>query len=254
MKIIDIVALKGGVGKTTTAVNMAYVLGVNYKNKVLLVDNDKQGNLSKAFLRYDDDDDNTVSRLLSEKNIDIHTVIKNTDYENIDIITANTGMIKACLELTTNRLAPQQLYFKEVFEQINEEYDYLVIDNAPDVDIAVINSLACADEIVIPIMIDQYALTGLKILIEQIAIVKKYFNPSVKVKGLITSYRKDKCVDDQIAKLEESELEIFETKIKRTEGKVIESTFLGIPVVAISNRCGASKSYRCFVEEFLKEE
>lgn len=254
MKIIDIVALKGGVGKTTTAVNMAYILGVEHEKKVLVVDNDKQGNLSKSFRQYDDDDDQTISRVLQGKTFDIHEVIKSTIYDQIDIITANTGMIGACLELSMNRLVPQQLCFKNIFVQIEEEYDYLIIDNAPDVDIAVINSLVCADEIIIPIMVDQYALTGLKILMEQIEIVKEHFNPDVKTKGLITAYKKDGCVDEQIEKLKNNKLELFETRIKRTEGKVIESTFAGVPVVEVSKRCGTSRSYRAFIAELLGKE
>lgn len=254
MKIIDVVALKGGVGKTTTVVNMAYILGIEYKKKVLIVDNDKQGNLSKSFSRYNDDDDDTVSKILSGREFNLNTIIKSTKYENIDIITANTGMIKANLELSMNQTVPQQLCFKNAFAQLKDTYDYLIIDNAPDVDIAVVNSLVCAEQIIIPIMIDQYALTGLKILTEQIELVKKYFNPNVNVKGLITAYKKDGCVDDQISKLKESELELFKTKIKRTEGKVIESTFVGLPVVEVSKRCGASRSYRAFVEELLREE
>lgn len=254
MKIIDIVALKGGVGKTTTAVNMAYILGIDYNKKVLVVDNDKQGNLSKSFRQYNDDDEQTISRVLQGKSFDVHEVIKSTIYEQIDIITANTGMIRSCLELSMNQSIPQQLCFKNIFVQLENEYDYLIIDNAPDVDIAVVNSLVCADEIIIPIMIDQYALTGLAILMEQIELVKKYFNPNVNVKGLITAYKKDECVDEQISKLRENELEIFETRIKRTESKVIESTFAGTPVVEVSKRCGASRSYRSFVEEFLRKE
>lgn len=254
MKIIDIVALKGGVGKTTTAVNMAYILGNEHEKKVLVIDNDKQGNLSKSFSRYNDDDDDTVSKILSGKEIDLNTIIKSTEYQNIDIITANTGMIKACLELSMNQTVPQQLCFKNAFAQLKNRYDYLLIDNAPDVDIAVVNSLVCADQIIIPIMVDQYALTGLKILTEQIELVKKYFNPNVNVKGLITAYKKDEYVDEQIVKLKEGTLELFETKIKRTEGKVIESTFVGVPVVEVSKRCGASRSYRSFVHEFLGKE
>ena len=252
MKIIDIVALKGGVGKTTTAVNMAYILGIDYNKKVLVVDNDKQGNLSKSFGCYNDDDDNTVSKILSGREIELNTIIKPTDYKNIDIITANTGMIKACLELSMNQAVPQQLCFKNSFVQLEDRYDYVIIDNAPDVDIAVVNSLVCSNQIIIPIMIDQYALTGLKILVEQIEIVKRYFNSNVKVNGLITAYKKVECVDEQINKLKESELQLFDTKIKRTEGKVIESTFSGTPVVEISKRCGASRSYRTFVDELLR--
>ena len=254
MKIISIASLKGGVAKTTTTVNMAYILYKDYGKRVLVVDNDKQGNCSKSFQRYNDDDEQTVSRMLSAESFEIKEIIKPTNYEGIDIITANTGMIKACMELSFNQTVPQQLCFKNILQQVVEEYDYCIIDNAPNVDVAVINSLACADRVVIPVMVDQYALDGLEILLEQIEIVKQYFNNGLKVAGcLITAYKKDTNVDTEVEKLQEKGLKVFDTKIKRTEGKIVQSTFTGVPVVELSNRCGASRSYRKFVEEFLKE-
>lgn len=143
MKIISIASLKGGVAKTTTTVNMAYILCKDYGKRVLVVDNDKQGNCSKSFQRYDDDDEQTVSRMLSAEQFDISEIIKHTNYDGIDIITANTGMIKACMELSFNQTVPQQLCFKNALQQIEEEYDFCIIDNAPNVDVAVINSLKC---------------------------------------------------------------------------------------------------------------
>lgn len=254
MKIVSIASLKGGVAKTTTTVNMAYILWKYHGKRLLVVDNDKQGNCSKSFQRYNDDDEQTVSRMLSTESLDMREIIKNTNYDGIDIITANTGMIKACMELSFNQTVPQQLYFKNALKQIADEYDYCIIDNAPNVDVAVINSLACADSVVIPITVDQYALDGLTILLEQIEIVKKYFNNDLRVAGcLITAYRKDVNVDVEVEELYEKGLKVFDTKIKRTDGKIVQSTFTGVPVVELSSRCGASRSYRKFVEEFLEE-
>lgn len=254
MKIVSIASLKGGVAKTTTTVNMAYILWKHYGKRVLVVDNDKQGNCSKSFQRYNDDDEQTVSRMLSAEQLDVRKIIKHTNYDGIDIITANTGMIKACMELSFNQTVPQQLCFKNALQQIEEEYDFCIIDNAPNVDVAVINSLACADSIVIPVMVDQYALDGLTILLDQIEIVKQNFNNKLKISGcLITAYKRDTNIDVEVEKLQEKRLKVFDTKIKRTEGKIVQSTFTGVPVVELSSRCGASRSYRKFVEEFLKE-
>lgn len=234
MKIISIASLKGGVAKTTTTVNMAYILCKDYGKRVLVVDNDKQGNCSKSFQRYDDDDEQTVSRMLSAEQFDISEIIKHTNYDGIDIITANTGMIKACMELSFNQTVPQQLCFKNALQQIEEEYDFCIIDNAPNVDVAVINSLACADSVIIPVMVDQYALDGLTILLEQIEIVKQYFNSKLQIAGcLITAYRKDVNVDVEVEKLQEKGLKVFDTRIKRTEGKIVQSTFTGVPVAGL---------------------
>ena len=200
------------------------------------MDNDKQGNLSKSFRQYDDE--MTISRVLKGKSFDLHEIIKPTIYEQLDIITANTGMIQSCMELSLNKIIPQQLCFQNAFNQVKEEYDYLIIDNAPDVNVAVVNSLV---------------LNGLKVLMEQIELVKTYYNPKIAVKGLITAYKKSPCVDEQIEGLDNI-LEVYKTRIKRTEGKVIESTFAGVPVVEVSRRCGASRSYMKFVKEYLDEE
>ena len=93
MQTISIISLKGGVAKTTTAVNMAYTLAAVHSKKVLIIDNDKQGNTSKAFKKYDTEDKNTVARMMLERNIDVSEIIKKTDYENIDIITANATVV-----------------------------------------------------------------------------------------------------------------------------------------------------------------
>ena len=97
MQTISIISLKGGVAKTTTAVNMAYTLAAVHNKKVLIIDNDKQGNTSKAFKRYDTEDTNTIARVMLQRNVDVSEVIKSTDYEGIDIITANMDLLEANL-------------------------------------------------------------------------------------------------------------------------------------------------------------
>lgn len=196
----------------------------------------------------------TVSKMFS-RNCDITKIIKPTDYENIDIITANTGMIKACMELTFNPTLSQQLCFKKHLKEIEHKYDLCLIDNAPNVDIAVINSLACSNTVIIPVMVDQYALDGMNVLLEQIEIIKECFNNSLHIGGcLITAYHKRNNIDNYIFELQEKGIPVFRSYIKRTERKLIESTFKKMPITEFSPRCGATKSYYKFVEEFLQME
>ena len=108
MQTISIISLKGGVAKTTTAVNMAYTLAAVHNKKVLIIDNDKQGNTSKAFKKYDTEDKNTVARMMLERNIDVSEIIKKTDYENIDIITANMDLLEANLRTIVDTGRQQQ--------------------------------------------------------------------------------------------------------------------------------------------------
>ena len=136
MQTISIISLKGGVAKTTTAVNMAYTLAAVHNKKVLIIDNDKQGNTSKAFKKYDTEDKNTVARMMLERNIDVSEIIKKTDYENIDIITANMDLLEANLRTIVDTGRQQQTRFKKALSNSKvldhgwAKFDYLPLTEA----------------------------------------------------------------------------------------------------------------------------
>lgn len=138
MQTISIISLKGGVAKTTTAVNMAYTLAAVHNKKVLIIDNDKQGNTSKAFKKYDTEDKNTVARMMLERNIDVSEIIKKTDYENIDIITANMDLLEANLRTIVDTGRQQQTRFKKALSNSKvldhgwAKFDYLPLTEAYD--------------------------------------------------------------------------------------------------------------------------
>lgn len=260
MKTISVISLKGGVAKTTTSVNMAYILQ-KQGFKVLLIDNDKQGNASKTFGLYNPEDKDTVARIMLEKGLDVREIIKKTVYNesgcspkvgSLDIITSNMGLLEANLRTIVDTGRQQQTRFKKALEGVNSQYDFCVIDNAPDINMSIINALVVSDDIIIPIMIDQYSFDGLEILVEQIEQVKEDFNPALTLTGcLITQYRKSD-VQQQGTEVLDSGYPIFESRIRRTENKVNESTFVGKPVVEYSVRCGASQDYKKFVHEYLE--
>ena len=166
MQTISIISLKGGVAKTTTAVNMAYTLAAVHNKKVLIIDNDKQGNTSKAFKKYDTEDKNTVARMMLERNIDVSEIIKKTDYENIDIITANMDLLEANLRTIVDTGRQQQTRFKKALSNskvldhgwakfdylpLTEAYDYCIIDNAPDINMSIINALVTSNDVIVPV-------------------------------------------------------------------------------------------------------
>lgn len=136
MQTISIISLKGGVAKTTTAVNMAYTLAAVHNKKVLIIDNDKQGNTSKAFKKYDTEDKNTVARMMLERNIDVSEIIKKTDYEKIDIITANMDLLEANLRTIVDTGRQQQTRFKKALSNSKvldhgwAKFDYLPLTEA----------------------------------------------------------------------------------------------------------------------------
>lgn len=146
----------------------------------------------------------------------------------------------------------QQTRFRKALWPVMQEYDFCIIDNAPDINMSIINALVVSDDVIVPIMIDQYSFDGLEILMEQIGQVKEDFNPDLVFRGcLVTQYRKSE-VQEQGAGILEHGYPIFETLIRRTENKVSESTFAGKPVAEYSVRCGASQDYKKFVKEYLE--
>jgi len=268
MQTISIISLKGGVAKTTTAVNMAYTLAAVHNKKVLIIDNDKQGNTSKSFKRYDTEDTNTIARVMLQRNVDVSEVIKSTAYEGIDIITANMDLLEANLRTIVDTGRQQQTRFKKALEKakvidrgwakfdylpLTEAYDYCIIDNAPDINMSIINALVMSNDVIVPIFMDQYSFDGLDILLDQIAQVKEDFNENLNFAGcLITQYQNNEVNNQGIEWLKAHDIPIFKQQIRRTEKKVNESTFAKMPLVEYSVRCGAAQDYKKFVLEYLE--
>lgn len=251
-KIISIINLKGGVAKTTTAVNFAYELAVR-GNRVLAVDNDKQGNLSKAFRCYDPSEQYTVAYLMTEKDADVSKAVAKTEYENIDIIPANMNLANANMSVMMDMSRQQQTRLHKAFADggIYEKYDYIVIDNAPDINISIINALTISTDVIVPLIIDQYSMDGLDILMEQLQQVKEDFNDGINFDGcLVTQWQKNDVNTGGLDVIKKS-YPVFDIKIRRTNAKVQESTFAKIPLIEYSRRCGASIDYKKFVDEWL---
>lgn len=253
MQTISIISLKGGVAKTTTAINMAYILGEIHGYKILIIDNDKQGNVSKAFKRYNTEDMDTIARVMLERNITASEVIKRTNYTNIDIITANMDLLEANLRTIVDTGRQQQTRFKKALS--NLEYDYCIIDNAPDINMSIINALVMSNDVIVPIFMDQYSFDGLDILLEQISQIQEDFNSKLFFAGcLITQYQNNDVNNQGVKWLSDQRVPTFKQWIRRTEKKVNESTFAKMPLVEYSVRCGAAQDYKKFVLEYLQGE
>lgn len=252
MHTTSIISLKGGTAKTTTAVNMAYLLAVVHKKRVLLIDNDKQGNTSKTFNRYDPEDKNTVARMMLERNLDLSEIIKQTDYEGLDLITANMDLLEANLRTVVDTGRQQQTRFKKALRAVGD-YDFCIIDNAPDINMSIINALVASDDVIIPIFVDQYSFDGLNILMEQISQVQEDFNEGLELSGcLITQYQNNEVNNQGAQYLKARGIKVFQQHIRRTEKKVSESTIAKSPLVEYSVRCGASQDYKKFILEYLE--
>lgn len=254
MKIISIINLKGGVAKTISSVNIAHILAAVHGYKVLLVDNDKQGNASKIMNRHGYEAAG-VAEVMTDRNIDTAAVIQNTDYEGLDIITANMNLLTANLTVMLDQSRPQQTRFRKALQQVAGKYDYCIIDNAPDINISTINALVASDDVLVPITIDDFSLDGLAELKEQIDNTREDLNPALCFRGcFITQYDRTSEADRQGEEYLKAldEYPVFDTHIRRT-AKMKPCTFERKPILVYSCRCGAAQDYKVFVKEYLEK-
>ena len=250
MKIISVINLKGGVAKTISSINMAYILRAAHGARVLLIDNDKQGNTSKFFGVYSFERD-SLSDVLTKKDYPIGNAILTTKYDGLDILPANMTLLRANKEILLDVSRPQQTRLRKVLQSIVYDYDFVVIDNAPDLNMSVINALVASQDVIIPIKIDKFAFDGLDILTEQIEEVKE-FNPDLRIAGcLITMFQKN-SVNFQGEEYLRSilGLPVFQTTIRKTV-RVDETTFAGIPLSEYARKSTAAKDYTALVDEYL---
>lgn len=250
-RTISIINLKGGVGKSVTAINMAHILAYLHNKKVLIIDNDKQGNTSKFFGQHSYEQ-NSLTNVYINKNFSIAQCMYNTDYANIKIVPANMGLLAADRKILTDPTRPQQLILSKALQHLADEFDFIIIDNPPDLNMCSINAIAASTDVIIPLKLDQFALDGVTQLIEQIEELKD-FNPNINLTGcLITQYTHTKASIEAESWLRDSKLyPLYKTTIRRTV-KVDESTFSCRPLLLHSPKCTASKDYTDFVSEYLQ--
>lgn len=249
MKIISIINLKGGVAKTVSAINIAHILVSMHKKRVLLIDNDKQGNTSKFFGLYDPDSDG-LSELLTVRGLGVDNVIRKTAYEGLDIITANMNLLRANKEILMDVSLPQQTRLRKKLEQVKERYDYVIIDNAPDLNMTVVNALVASNDVLIPIKIDQFSFDGLEQILEQIEDVSE-FNRGIRFAGcFVTMYQRSSVNTQGAELLEQQGYPVFATRIRKTV-KVDEMTFTGKPLLDYAKRSTACVDYVALVNEYL---
>lgn len=251
MKVISIINLKGGVAKTISAVNIAHILATVHNMRVLLVDNDKQGNASKMFDAHSYDRP-SIANIMTERLPDLTSIIKPTAYKGLDIIPANMSLLRANLNVLLDSARPQQTRIRAALNAVQGQYDYCVIDNAPDINISTINALVASDDVLIPVKIDKFAFDGLEELKEQIDNTRVDLNPAINLRGVfVTCYQKnDVNVQGEAWLHAQEDFPLFKNHIRKTE-KVDESTFSAMPILEYSRRCGAAADYTALVAEYL---
>ena len=249
MKIISIINLKGGTGKSTTAITMAHILsGARYEKRVLLIDNDKQGNTSQFFGKLYAKDNCGSSHILRK--------IKPTIYhitDTLDLINANMTLEGAEYEVLAAE-DDQANRFALFLQTVADKYDYCIIDNPPSVSMCVVNALCASDEVIVTVKLNDWSLDGVDILTEQINNLKT-INKRLKVAGvLLTIFKKTTfalAAEEWLRK--NSPHKVFETKIRYSD-KVDDWTYSKVPLEEFSKMCAASVDYRKFIREYLGEK
>lgn len=249
-KIISLFNIKGGVAKTTSTANLGACLSqLGYK--ILLIDLDAQSNLTKLFKAYNIDDLSVANALL-DKNVDMNSIIKSTDFKNIDIIPSNIKLAFAEREILLDVSRSQQNRLSRSLKTISSDYDYILIDCPPALNMITINALCSSTDVLVPIKIDKFALDGFEYLMDSIEQLKDEFNSDLNFKGCFITMDTATTVNRTIKKELKLALKdkLFNTTIKQNV-KVIESTFEESPVVFSSKKARASINYKELTKELF---
>jgi len=256
-KIISVINQKGGVGKTTTVINLAAGLATNGK-KILVIDLDPQGNATTGLgLSNNEGSDETIYSVLNGSK-KISEVIQKTKFENMDIITSNVDL--SGLEVETAGDNRRALILKDQLSAyLNDSelsYSHILIDCPPSLSLLTVIALVASNSIIVPLQTEFFALEGLTQLMKTIERVKNNLNPSLIIQGiLLTMYDKRNKLSNQV---EDEARNYFKEKVYQTviprNVRLSEAPSHGIPVLIYDKTCLGSKSYFSFTEEFLNQE
>ena len=251
-KIIAIVNQKGGVGKTTTAINLSSCIAVAEK-RVLLIDIDPQANASSGLgVRLNDDDNSIYEVILND--IDIESTIVKTNVPHLDVLPSNIRLVGAEVELVDT--AEREKKLKNAVRTIKNNYDYIFIDCPPSLGLLTLNALSASDSVLIPIQCEYYALEGLSQLLNTIHLVQKGLNKDLTLEGvLLTMYDNRLNLCNQVV----GEVkEYFKDKVYKTvvnrNVRLGEAPSFGKPIIMYDAVCIGSQNYMNLAKEVIGEE
>ena len=250
-KIIAVANQKGGVGKTTTSMNLAASLAALEK-KVLLVDADPQANASSGLGVDSAQLDCSIYEALIGK-VNVREAVYATDFENLDILPSHINLVGAEIELLNKQ--QRERVMANMFAEIRNDYDFIIIDCCPSLGIITVNALTAADSVIIPVQCEYFALEGISKLLNTIRLVKNHLNPSLMIEGfLLTMYDGRLRLANQIyaeVKKHFNDL-VFDTVIQRNV-RLAESPSHGLPVIQYDADSMGSKNHLELAEEIIRK-
>lgn len=248
-KIISVANQKGGVGKTTTTVNLSTILAKKGK-KVLLIDTDPQGNATSGLGVEKESELSTYDLLVGD--VDVEDIIQETAINNLSISPSNLNLAGAEVQLVS--MMSREKRMKEKLDVIKDRFDYILIDCPPSLGLITLNSFTASDSVLIPVQCEYYALEGLGQLLNTVELVKKHLNKDLYIEGaLLTMYDIRTNLANQVVKEVKRFFQnrVYKTVIPRNV-RVSEAPSYGMPITIYDPKSKGARSYEKFAKEFIK--
>lgn len=248
-KIIAFSNQKGGVGKTTTCVNLSAYLAAKGK-KCLIVDLDPQGNATSGLGFVKSEIKNSVYNVMIDE-MPVQDAVVKTAVDNLDILPSSIDLAGAEVELVY--IKDREHVLKKVLEVARSSYDFITIDCPPSLGLLTINALAAADKVIIPIQSEYYAMEGLSQLMNTIKLVVKHLNPTLQIDGVVLTMSDNRAIISRQISAEIRKFfgkRVYETVIPRNI-RLAEAPSHGVPIMLHDTRCSGARAYLALTEEFL---